>query len=54
MHFYLAPLGKVDMDPQEELKKIIKETGDVSAKYGGYEITVLNPDRFPWHRVFQL
>ena len=42
------------MDLQEELKKIIKKTGDVNAKYGGYEIKVSNPDRFPWYPVFHL
>jgi hypothetical protein len=38
-------------DPETELKRIIKETGEVHAIYGGFEIKVLSPRSFPWHKL---
>jgi hypothetical protein len=38
-------------DPETELKRIIKETGEVHAIYGGFEIKVLKPTLFPWHKL---
>jgi hypothetical protein len=40
------------MDPEERLKKLLKDTGEVSAVYGGFEIKVLKPMLFPWYKVF--
>lgn len=40
------------MDPIERLKKIVKDTGEVSSVYGGFEIKILKPTVFPWYKVF--
>ena len=40
------------MDPEERLKKIVKDTGKVNYVYGGFEIKVSKPDLFPWYKVF--
>jgi hypothetical protein len=42
------------MDPQEQLTDIVKDTGEVRSVYGGYEITILKPNVFPWHKVIKL
>jgi len=42
------------MDPQDEVIKIVGETGEVAPEYGGYEIKVVKPDLFPWHAVLDL
>ncbi|MGD1835165.1 MAG: hypothetical protein ACPKQO_05540 [Nitrososphaeraceae archaeon] len=36
------------------LKKKIGVTANVVEAYGGYEITVLDNNRFPWNEVFSL
>ena len=41
------------MDPQEEVIKVVGDTGKVAPEYGGYEIMVVKPDFFPWHAVLQ-
>jgi hypothetical protein len=41
------------MDLQEEVIKIVAGTGEVAPEYGGFEITVVKPDLFPWHAVLQ-
>ena len=38
-------------EPTEELRKIVKDTGKVDPVYGGFEIQVIKPRLFPWHRV---
>jgi hypothetical protein len=38
-------------DPETQLKRIIKETGETQAIYGGFEIKVLTPALFPWHEL---
>jgi hypothetical protein len=40
------------MDPEERLREIVKDTGEVNSVYGGVEIKVLKPTLFPWHKVF--
>jgi hypothetical protein len=42
------------MDPEERLKKMVKDTGEVNPVYGGLEIRVLKPNLFPWYKVFRL
>lgn len=37
-----------------KLKMVVGSEGEVSEKYGGYEIIVHNPDFFPWKDVFNL
>jgi hypothetical protein len=41
------------MDPQEEVIKVAGGTGKVAPEYGGFEITVVKPDLFPWHAVLR-
>jgi hypothetical protein len=41
------------MDPEERLKKIVGDKAEVSPVYGGFEIKVLKPTLFPWHKVFK-
>ena len=36
------------------LKEIIKDTASIEEDYGGYEITVVDEEKFPWVRVFSL
>lgn len=40
------------MDPEERLRKIVRDTGEVNPVYGGFEIKVSKPTLFPWHKVF--
>lgn len=40
------------MDPEERLREIVKDTGEVNSVYGGFEIKVSKSTRFPWYRVF--
>jgi hypothetical protein len=40
------------MDSEESLKNILKDTGEVSSVYGGFEIKVLKPALFPWYKIF--
>ena len=40
------------MDPEEQLKRIVKDTGEVNSVYGGFEITVSKPALFPWYKIF--
>jgi hypothetical protein len=40
------------MDPEEQLKKIVKDTGEVNSVYGGFEIKVFKPALFPWYKIF--
>ncbi len=42
------------MDPEERLKKLVRDTAEVDPVYGGFEIRVLKPDLFPWHKVVRL
>jgi hypothetical protein len=37
-----------------KLKGLVGESGIVSELYGGYEITVLDTNVFPWESVFNL
>lgn len=37
-----------------KLKGLVGESGIVSELYGGYEITVLDTNVFPWEGVFNL
>ena len=36
------------------LKKLIGNTARVEEDYGGYEITVIDNEKFPWVAVFSL
>ncbi len=40
------------MGPEERLKKLLRDTGEVNSAYGGFEIKVSKPTLFPWHKVF--
>ena len=40
------------MDPEERLKKIVKDTGEVNSVYGGFEIKVSKPALFLWFKIF--
>jgi len=42
------------MDVEERLKNILTDSGKVTSVYGGYEIRVLKPTLFPWHKVVKL
>ena len=42
------------MDLQGKVIKILGDTGEIVPQYGGYEITVVKPDRFPWYAVLDL
>jgi hypothetical protein len=42
------------MDPEEQVRKMVGDTGKVDAVYGGFEIWVAKPTLFPWYRVFNL
>ena len=37
---------------EEELQKIVKDTGEIQSVYGGFEIRVDHPVLFPWHGLF--
>jgi len=39
------------MDPTERLKSMVQDTAEVKSVYGGFEIQVLKPTLFPWHKV---
>jgi hypothetical protein len=41
------------MDVEERLKKIVKDTGEVTSVYGGFEIRVLKPNIFPWYKIIK-
>jgi hypothetical protein len=41
------------MDAEEQLKEIVKNTGEVTSVYGGFEIRVLKPDLFPWYKIIK-
>jgi hypothetical protein len=41
------------MDVGERLKKIVKDTGEVTSVYGGFEIRVLKPNIFPWYKIIK-
>jgi hypothetical protein len=40
------------MDAVERLKDMVEDTGDVNSVYGGFEIRIVKPTLFPWHKVF--
>jgi len=42
------------MDLQDKVIKIAGNTGEVAPVYGGYAITIVKPDLFPWHSVLEL
>jgi hypothetical protein len=42
------------MDPEERLKKLVRDTGDVNSVYGGLKIKVFKPNLFPWYKVVKL
>jgi hypothetical protein len=39
---------------ENEVIKIVSETGEVVPEYGGYEITLVKPGLFPWYVVLDL
>jgi hypothetical protein len=41
------------MDAEEKLKETVKDMGDVTSIYGGFEIRVLKPKSFPWYKAFK-
>jgi hypothetical protein len=40
------------MDAVERLKDMVEDTDDVNSVYGGFEIRIVKPTLFPWHKVF--
>jgi hypothetical protein len=42
------------MDPEDRLKKLVRDTGEVDPVYGGLEVRVLKPNLFPWYKVVKL
>lgn len=38
-------------DPVEQLRGIVKGTGEIASVYGGFEVKVLKPKSFPWHQA---
>jgi hypothetical protein len=42
------------MDVEEKLIEAVKGTGEVNALYGGFEVRVDNPTRFPWYKILSL
>ncbi len=48
------PDDVVVTDMHESLKNIIGEAGTVEIAYGGYGITILDQDNFPWDEVFDI
>ncbi|MBI4258294.1 MAG: hypothetical protein HY619_05000 [Thaumarchaeota archaeon] len=53
---FMAEEGKPapDTDLKTMLEGMIGDTGNVRDEYGGFDITVVDPDRFPWHGVLKL
>ena len=43
--------GQMKVGP-EQLRKIVLESVEVSAVYGGFKIRVIDPSLFPWYHVF--
>ncbi len=39
---------------EDELRKLVGERGTVYTEYGGFEIRVSDPGRFPWAEVMRL
>jgi hypothetical protein len=39
------------MDVVEQLKEMVKDTGDVDSAYCGFEIRIVKPTLFPWYKV---
>ena len=39
------------MDPEERLRRIVKDTGEVDCVLGGFEIKILKPALFPWYKT---
>ena len=37
-----------------KLKDEIKDTGKIDEQYGGFDILVLDNERFPWPSVFEM
>ena len=38
----------------QKLKSAIGNTGKLEEEYGGFEITVIDNEKFPWNDVFSL
>jgi hypothetical protein len=39
-------------DSEKRLRKIVLESHEVSAVYGGFEIRVIDRSLFPWYHLF--
>jgi hypothetical protein len=48
------PMGEGMVDPVEQLRKMVKDTGEIDSIYGGFEIKVSKPTRFPWYNILNL
>ena len=48
------PRKSVDITVEDSLKKIIRDTGQVTVEYGGFAIKILDHRRFPWYKVFDI
>jgi hypothetical protein len=40
------------MGSEKRLRKIVLESHEVSAVYGGFKIRVIDPSLFPWYHLF--
>ncbi len=49
-----AERGLGGMDPEEQLRRIVNDAGEVVPVYGGFEIEISKPTLFPWYRVIKL
>ena len=43
--------GEEMMDAVERLKEMVEDTGDLHSVYGEFEIRVVKPTLFPWHKL---
>jgi hypothetical protein len=50
----LSMNGGIMTDLAGQLKKILDDTGEVNALYGGFEVRVDDPTRFPWYKILNL
>jgi hypothetical protein len=42
------------IDAEERLKKTVRDTARIKSAYGGFEIEVYKPTRFPWYKTLNL
>jgi len=40
-------------DLETRIEELVKDRGKVALSCGGFEITIKEPQKFPWHEVFE-